>query len=78
MTPTLEALAGLEMLFPREGENSLETFERIADAFRRETGYLRPGKDCMIHDPEVRRARYDKWIADKLAAARAALPAQET
>ena len=26
-------------------ENSLETFERIADLFRRDTGMLRPGKD---------------------------------
>lgn len=67
------ALSGLEMLFHRTDEDTIEHFERVADAFYRETGYLRPGKDCRLHDPDVRREVYDKWISDKLARARAVL-----
>lgn len=70
------ALRGLEAFFEREGEDSLERFERIADEFRRDTGFLRPGKDCVRHDPEVRQAAYDKWVAGRLAAAREAIRAE--
>lgn len=69
------AIAGLEMFFERKGECGMERFERIAAEFRRETGFLRPGKDCITHEPEVRQAAYDAWIERKLKAARDLLPA---
>ncbi len=68
-----DALAGLEMLYERPGEDSIEQFERIGDVFYKQTGYLRPGKDCRLHDPEVRSAVWRKWIDAKIDAARAAL-----
>lgn len=61
------ALAGLELLFKREGEDASDAFERVAEVFRRETGYLRPGKDCRLHDIDVRRAAWDAWYASKLS-----------
>lgn len=70
------ALAGLELLFKREGEDASDAFERVAEVFRRETGYLRPGKDCRLHDIDVRRAAWDAWYASKIEAARAALSEQ--
>lgn len=68
-----DALAGLEMLYERPGEDSIEQFERIGDVFYKQTGYLRPGKDCRLHDPDVRSAVWRKWIDAKIDAARAAL-----
>lgn len=68
------AIAGLEMFFERPGEDSMERFERIASAFRKETGFLRPGKDCITHEPEVRQAAYDAWVQRKLADARRFIP----
>lgn len=72
-----EALNGLEPLFGRPHENSLERFERIAAQFYRETGFLAPGKDAPAAggqpDIEERRQRYDAWIDAKVAKARAAL-----
>lgn len=76
MSKVEAALRGLETFFERPGEDSLERFERVAEEFRRDTGYLRPGKDCVRHDPEVRQAAYDKWVAGRLAAARAAIRAE--
>lgn len=70
------AIAGLEMFFERAGEDSMDRFERIADAFRKETGFLRPGKDCITHDPEVRQAAYDAWVQLKLSDARKFIPAE--
>lgn len=69
----LSALRGLEMLFMRPGEGSLEHFERVGDAFYHDTGYLRPGKDSMVHDPEEREVMWNKWREGKLASARAAI-----
>ena len=77
-----EALAGLEQYFDRAGENSIERYERIAAQFYRETGIMAPGKDVSAAggqpEHEVRRERYDAWVAAKVAAARAFLPPQAT
>lgn len=46
------------------GEDDTTAFERIADWFRRDTGYLRPGKDspaALSHDQEERRKAWDIW-----------------
>ena len=48
----------------RDGEDAFEYFERVAALFQRDTGYLRPGKDCVINSPEVRMAAWKKWISD--------------
>lgn len=68
------ALAGLEMLFSREGENAADRFERVADEFYRETGVMRPGKsypDAMPAPSDEERTRvYEEWVAAKLRAAR--------
>lgn len=73
----LAALKGLRTFFNNPGEDSLDAFERVADAFRRETGYLRPGKDCVIHDHAVRAAAWEVWVAGKIAAADAAIAISE-
>jgi hypothetical protein len=78
MTPleqAREALSALLSLYKQPGEDADDCFERVADDFYRETGYLRPGKDCRLHDPAKRGVAWEKWIADKLTAARAALAA---
>lgn len=71
------ALAGLEQLFKRPGESSLDCFERVAAIFYAETGMLAPGKDAPAasHGREMYDAReaYDAWFEAKLEAARAAL-----
>lgn len=68
------ALQSVIEFFPlTPDEGSTERFERIADTFRRETGYLRPGKDCRLHSDEEREAQWDKWHAARITAARAAL-----
>lgn len=69
----LEALETLEAFYERKNEDSFDHFERIADWFYKETGYLRPGKDCFLHEREVREAAWTKWRAEKLAKARAAI-----
>jgi hypothetical protein len=73
-TPGLiRTLSDLLQFWERPGENSIETFERVAEWFYRETGYLRPGKDCVLHDSEFREQVWKKWRAEKLSAARAAI-----
>lgn len=72
-----KALDALQDLFAREGECSMGRFERIAEMFRKDTGYLAPGKDpgMLSQQPkgeELRRI-YDDWFAAKIADARAAL-----
>ena len=52
----------------REDENSNDRFERIATWFYKETGMLRPGKDCRCDRPDCeneRRKRWDGWISEK-------------
>lgn len=52
--------------------NLVETFERIAQDFHRETGFLRPGKDDAMNHPEgwegKRREAWAAWTAMKNAA----------
>lgn len=73
----LDALVGLEVLYLRDGEGWNECFERVGELFHRDTGYLRPGKDygalSNFDDEQGRSAAWEKWIADKVSAARAAI-----
>lgn len=69
----LEALRGLVLFFEIPGENANERFERVAAVFAKETGYLRPGKDCRLHDPEIRHAAWDAWVDEKTKSAVAAI-----
>ncbi len=76
--PLLEALESLADLFAQDGENSLDRFERLAAMFRKDTGYLAPGKDQPMGgadqpDGDELRAIYDAWFAAKVTAARAAI-----
>jgi hypothetical protein len=71
--PVLEALRGIEVLYRRPDEGWDECFERVAEVFHAETGYLRPGKDCRIHDDAVRTQAWDQWTAAKIAAMREAI-----
>lgn len=73
----LESLASLELFFARPGEGATAHFDRVAESFHRQTGYLRPGKDCVVDSYEVRKEAWDEWVAGKLSAARALLPLQE-
>lgn len=43
------------------GESSIALFERIGAAFRRETGFLRPGKDYSARENVDEQARSDAW-----------------
>lgn len=36
-------------------------FEAIGQHFYRDTGFVRPGKDCRRHDLAERQAAFDKW-----------------
>lgn len=69
----IDALLWAEQFYPRDGEDASERFERIGEAFRRDTGYLRPGKDCVVHDAPERDAAWDNWIAKGYAAVRVAI-----
>lgn len=60
----VEAAEGIECLTAREGENSLEHFERIAEMFYRDTRMLMPGKDAgLLPGPteEDRLEAYEAW-----------------
>lgn len=72
---TRKALGWFEMFYRRDGEDSNDCFERVAAVFHRDTGYLRPGKDCRMHSCEERAEAWNQWVAKNLAAARAALAA---
>jgi len=69
----LEALQWMEMFHPRDGEDSNARFERIAEVFHRDTGYLRPGKDCRVHSSDVRQLAWDAWLESNTSKARAAI-----
>lgn len=71
--------------------SATDYYERVAEEFRRATGFLRPGKDEAAggfgHSEKDRRAAWDKWVEDRararVAKARAAIarathPAPET
>lgn len=73
-----EALNDLQDVFARDGECSMERFERLAEMFRRDTGFMAPGKDpgmCGPQQPEGAELReiYDAWFAAKVTRARTAL-----
>jgi hypothetical protein len=73
-----EALADLAEVFALPGENSIDRFERLAAWFRKDTGYLAPGKDQPMCGPDQPdgdelRAIYDAWYQAKIDRARAAL-----
>jgi hypothetical protein len=74
----VEALQSVTDLFAREGESSLDRFERLAAMFHKDTGFVAPGKDApaagsMQPDPDELRRAYDDWFAGKVKAARTAL-----
>lgn len=78
------ALADALETFIRDFDVSLDAFEREAEDFRRETGFLAPGKDEAAavnsgHTHEQRRAAWNEWcgkrVRARLEAARAALRA---
>ena len=50
--------------------NPIGTFERIADAYYRDTGHLRPGKDCRTEDTnsQENNDRFSKWCVAKQCA----------
>ncbi len=69
----LEALIWREQFEAREGEGSNDRFERVAEIFYRETGYLRPGKDCRVEPMEVRQQAWEEWLRAGNERARAAI-----
>ncbi|MBO0358647.1 hypothetical protein J0X19_11880 [Hymenobacter sp. BT186] len=69
----LEALQWYQMFEAKDGEDSIDRFERVAREFRKATGYLKPGKDCRTHDPEERQAAWSKWIDEGTDRARAVI-----
>ena len=71
----LAALSWFVMLQRSDGENHNDCFERVGEVFHRDTGYLRPGKDCRLHSDEERTEAWDKWVQQHINAARAAIAA---
>lgn len=72
----LAAVQWSEQFHLRPGEGYSECFDRIAEVFYRETGYMRPGKDASPQagqSIEERQAAWDEWLAAGIARARAAL-----
>jgi hypothetical protein len=73
----LEALTQLLLVCGSTGDYFAD-FEEQAEAFRRETGYMRPGKDVPAAyggddraELEARHKKYREWVDDKIALARA-------
>jgi hypothetical protein len=73
----IAALNWFVMLQPLPVEGPNERFERIAEVFHRATGYLRPGKDCVMHSMEERQAAWDAWITEGVELGRSAIKAAE-
>lgn len=77
VTELTGALKGLAEIFALPGEGSTARFDRLADAFYRDTGMMAPGKDAPMGmggcSTEERSAAYDAWIAGRVSKARAAL-----
>lgn len=73
------AAAELALSWIYDPDEPVETFERIAEAFYRDTGFMRPGKDspAAAFGPshEVRAAEFETWCAKRSRAVRAALSA---
>jgi hypothetical protein len=73
----VEALDGLVLVCGRTGL-TLEDFEEQAEAFQKETGFMRPGKDMPMEssgadDNDTRRLKYSAWAQSKIEAGRIAL-----
>ena len=74
----LAASTELADVFAHDGESSFDRFERLAAMFRKDTGYLAPGKDQPMCGPDQPdgdelRAIYDAWYLAKVTRARAAI-----
>ena len=64
-------LADLRDWHAHTDEDANEVFERIGEAFYRDTGWLRPGKSESperAHDPEERRRKFHEWCQRQHAA----------
>lgn len=76
------ALDELQDVFAHENECSMDRFERLAEMFRKDTGFMAPGKDRGVGSadqpdgPELHRI-YDAWFSAKVTRARAALTTGE-
>ncbi len=55
----------IQLWYGLPGEGANEIFERIAADFKRETGYLRPGKDCRMYSREERGKVWEEWTEKK-------------
>lgn len=42
-------------------KDSVLVFESIGQHFYRDTGFVRPGKDCRLHDQDERREAFERW-----------------
>lgn len=78
-----EALQELTDMFALEDECSIGRFDRLAEMFRRDTGFMAPGKDRGVGsvdqpDGDELRAIYDAWFVAKVTRARARLSASST
>ena len=62
-------------LLQQPGEELTDAIERVAELFRQETGYLRPGKDCRLHDPKIRFEAWERWVRERLEAVSSSLAA---
>ena len=74
------ALRGLRIMFKNDGEGSIEHYDRVAEVFRLRTGFMRPGKSQPMHyshTDDERSAAWEKWVADLLSNADAALAKKE-
>lgn len=69
----LAALRWREQFEARDGEGSNDRFERVAEIFHRDTGYLRPGKDCRVNSMEERQQAWEEWLRAGSERARAAI-----
>ncbi len=70
------AIRGLLDLFSEPGESATDRYERVAERFYFETGFMRPGKSQPLEfqaTDEQRATAYEKWIEKRLDAARKAL-----
>jgi len=69
----VEASESMALHFQRPDETGNERFERVAEAFYKDTGSMAPGKDvplAMASSPPSdagRMAVFDKWVDAKLA-----------
>jgi hypothetical protein len=74
----LAALQWSEQFNCQPGEGYTDCFERVAETFRKETGFMRPGKDASPQSGQSmdeRQAAWDAWIASGIARVRAAIAA---